>query len=108
MPTVTAVKVPYGVYWKKVTDYIMEKYVLHTPNLIHLISTANKPPKKLILFFDIVCRHNIEVSGGLGPTVGEVWRIGLMGHNSSATNVQLLLKVLAEALRHDERLRARL
>lgn len=23
--------------------------------------------------------YNVEVSGGLGPTVGAVWRVGLMG-----------------------------
>ena len=25
LPTVTAIKVPYGIYWKNITDYIMKK-----------------------------------------------------------------------------------
>lgn len=46
--------------------------------------------------------HNLEISGGLGPTAGRVWRIGLMGYNSSASNVQRVLTVLKEALKHHQ------
>lgn len=42
--------------------------------------------------------HNIELSGGLGPLAGKVWRIGMMGHNSTASNVLMVLSALEEAL----------
>ncbi len=42
--------------------------------------------------------HNIELSGGLGPLAGKVWRIGMMGHNSTANNVLMVLSALEEAL----------
>ncbi len=40
------------------------------------------------------------LQGGLGPTVGKVWRIGLMGHNARAGNVALVLAALEDALTH--------
>jgi alanine-glyoxylate transaminase/serine-glyoxylate transaminase/serine-pyruvate transaminase len=42
---------------------------------------------------------NIEISGGLGPAKGKIWRIGLMGYSSQKTNVLLFLTALEKALR---------
>ena len=33
----------------------------------------------------------VEIGGGLGTLAGKVWRIGLMGHNSTTENVQKIL-----------------
>lgn len=41
---------------------------------------------------------NIEIGGGLGPLKGKVWRIGLMGHSSTAENVLLVLAALEKTL----------
>ena len=65
------------------------------------------------LYFDYITflsyiRYNIEISGGLGPTVGKVWRIGLMGYNSTEENVEKILSALKQALKHQDRKRARL
>ncbi len=43
--------------------------------------------------------YNLEIGGGLGPMKGKVWRIGLMGHSSTARNVTLCLSALSSALR---------
>lgn len=43
--------------------------------------------------------HLVEISGGLGPTAGKVWRIGVMGHNASIEKVDKALKAFDEALR---------
>lgn len=42
--------------------------------------------------------YNIEIAAGLGQLAGKVWRIGLMGFNSRAENVTLLLAALKKAL----------
>jgi len=42
--------------------------------------------------------HGIEVGGGLGSLAGKVWRIGLMGYNSTPENVDLLLNLLEREL----------
>ena len=42
--------------------------------------------------------HSIEVSGGLSALAGKIWRVGLMGYNSTATNVFTFLSALENAL----------
>ncbi len=37
--------------------------------------------------------HGIEIGGGLGDLAGKVWRIGLMGYNSTQENVDTLLNL---------------
>ena len=44
--------------------------------------------------------YQVEIAGGLGPTAGKVWRIGVMGFNAKLANVALLLEALKEALDH--------
>jgi len=39
-------------------------------------------------------KHGVEIGGGLGALAGQVWRIGLMGTNSTPANVDLLLNLL--------------
>ena len=41
---------------------------------------------------------NIEISGGLGPMKGRMWRIGLMGYSSQKNNVLLFLTALEKCL----------
>jgi alanine-glyoxylate transaminase / serine-glyoxylate transaminase / serine-pyruvate transaminase len=41
---------------------------------------------------------NIEIGAGLGPLAGRIWRVGLMGSGSSATNVLLFLNALKRVL----------
>ncbi|XP_040896123.1 alanine--glyoxylate and serine--pyruvate aminotransferase a [Toxotes jaculatrix] len=48
----------------------------------------------------IMKMHNLEISGGLGPSVGLVLRVGLMGCNSSKANVDMVLAALKDALKH--------
>ncbi|MEM2082532.1 MAG: alanine--glyoxylate aminotransferase family protein [Candidatus Bathyarchaeia archaeon] len=44
-------------------------------------------------------RFNMEIGSGLGPLKGKIWRVGLMGINSSEQNVILFLGALERALR---------
>jgi len=54
---------------------------------------------------DLLERFNIEVSGGLASMpelAGKIWRIGLMGHNSTEANVFYFLASLESALAAQE------
>ena len=42
--------------------------------------------------------HGIEVGGGLGVLAGKIWRIGLMGYNSTPENVDRLLNLFESEL----------
>jgi alanine-glyoxylate transaminase / serine-glyoxylate transaminase / serine-pyruvate transaminase len=46
-----------------------------------------------------VIRHEsrIEIGGGLGPLVGRVWRIGLMGHGARPESVARVLTAIGDA-----------
>lgn len=41
---------------------------------------------------------NIEIAGGIGPTKGQIWRIGLMGYSSQKSNILLFLAALEKVL----------
>ena len=37
-------------------------------------------------------------TAGLGPSAGQVWRVGLMGYNATAANVELVLTAFRQGL----------
>lgn len=43
-------------------------------------------------------KYNVEIAGGLGPTAGKVWRVGLMGYNATPANVELVLAAFKDGL----------
>jgi alanine-glyoxylate transaminase/serine-glyoxylate transaminase/serine-pyruvate transaminase len=43
-------------------------------------------------------QHNIEIGSGFGVFKGKIWRIGLMGTNSTENVVLLLLSALQKVL----------
>ena len=50
-----------------------------------------------------VCAHalaeyNLEIAGGLGPSAGQAWRVGVMGYNAANENVDLVVAALRSAL----------
>uniref|UniRef100_A0A669BKL3 Alanine--glyoxylate aminotransferase n=1 Tax=Oreochromis niloticus TaxID=8128 RepID=A0A669BKL3_ORENI len=54
----------------------------------------------------IMKHHCIEMTGGLGPSIGMVMRIGLMGYNCEKTNADMALHALADALKNCKKSKA--
>ncbi|XP_023678041.1 alanine--glyoxylate and serine--pyruvate aminotransferase b [Paramormyrops kingsleyae] len=48
----------------------------------------------------VMKHHQMEITGGLGPSVGMVLRVGLMGYNCSKDNADKVFAALADALKH--------
>ncbi|MFM7393151.1 MAG: pyridoxal-phosphate-dependent aminotransferase family protein [Cyanobium sp.] len=75
---------------------------LHVPEDLRLptLTTVRIPEgvdgKAFSLY--LLNEHGIEVGGGLGALAGKVWRIGLMGYNSTLENVERLLNLFATEL----------
>lgn len=46
----------------------------------------------------LLAKHNIEIGSGIGDFRGSIWRIGLMGENSTQGNVLLLLSAFESLL----------
>ena len=40
----------------------------------------------------------MEIAGGLGPSIGKVWRIGIMGYNATDANVALVIAAFKDGL----------
>lgn len=43
-------------------------------------------------------KYDVEIAGGLGPSAGKVWRIGLMGYNATPATVELVLAAFRDGL----------
>ncbi|HJM80832.1 MAG TPA: alanine--glyoxylate aminotransferase family protein, partial [Prochlorococcaceae cyanobacterium Fu_MAG_72] len=76
--------------------------VLHVPELLRLptLTTVRIPEdvdgNSFRLY--LLNEHGIEIGGGLGSLAGKIWRIGLMGYNSTPKNVELLLNLFESEL----------
>ena len=51
-------------------------------------------------------KFGVEISGGLGPSAGQVWRVGIMGYNATDANVQLVLDAFKDGLAAQGKLKA--
>ena len=71
--------------------------VLHAPESLRLptLTTVRIPDGVDGKAFSqhLLNQHGIEVGGGLGTLAGKIWRIGLMGYNSTPENVDRLLNL---------------
>ena len=47
-------------------------------------------------------QHHVSLAGGLGPTAGKIWRLGLMGESAHPWHYQRLMTALAELLEAPE------
>ena len=45
----------------------------------------------------------VEIAGGLGPSAGKVWRIGVMGLNATEDKVDRVLAALEDALKQQQK-----
>lgn len=51
-------------------------------------------------------KYQVEIAGGLGPSAGKVWRVGLMGYNATPANVELVLAAFKDGLEQQGFLKA--
>ncbi|XP_058700469.1 alanine--glyoxylate aminotransferase isoform X2 [Poecile atricapillus] len=88
-------------------DMGLELFVEEEKARLPTITTVRVPEgynwKDITAF--LMDNHGMEIAGGLGPTVGKVLRIGLMGCNSSSANVERVLRALQDALKRCQRSR---
>jgi alanine-glyoxylate transaminase/serine-glyoxylate transaminase/serine-pyruvate transaminase len=71
----------------------LKLYVKNPANRLPTVTTVEVPAG--VVWSDVTAflmkKYNVEIAGGLGPSVGKVFRIGLMGHNARPGNVELVL-----------------
>ena len=86
--------------WAGLERMGLELFVDRVENRLPTVTTVKVPEgvdwKEVASF--MMTKHRIEISGGLGPTAGKVWRIGIMGYNAGPQQVNRLLHALKQAL----------
>jgi len=67
---------------------------------LNTLTSVRIPPEvdDLQIRQGLLKEFGIEIGGGLGPLKGKIWRIGLMGHSSTAENVLLVLSAMEKLL----------
>ncbi len=75
-------------------DEGFESYRLPTVLAVRLPEGFDDQRVRHSLRFD----HNISVAGGLGPTAGTIWRLGLMGENAHPDHYLRLMEALEQVL----------
>ncbi|XP_051847675.1 alanine--glyoxylate aminotransferase [Antechinus flavipes] len=99
--------------WKKhqaATDYLykelqklgLQLFVKDPKVRLPTVTTVAIPPgynwKDITSY--LIKKHDIEITGGLGPSVGMVLRIGLLGCNATKANVDRVIRALKDALQN--------
>ena len=90
----------HSLLWKHLTDVGLEPYVKKPENRLITVNPIAIPKgvdgAKLTAHAANV--YNTEIPGGLGPTVGYCWRIGVMGYNAKPGNMALVKEIFKDGL----------
>lgn len=75
----------------------------HTTQYLNRLVTVNTIKVPAGVDWAAVCKYAmdtyaVEIAGGLGPSVGKVWRVGVMGFNARPMAVQQVLLALRHGL----------
>lgn len=47
-------------------------------------------------------KYSVEIAGGLGPSAGKVWRVGIMGANANPACVAMVHKAFEDGLKQQK------
>ncbi|XP_068248400.1 alanine--glyoxylate aminotransferase isoform X1 [Palaemon carinicauda] len=86
--------------WDGLAALGLEMFISDASKRTPTVNTIRVPDgvdwTKVVKYF--MSKYLVEISGGLGPSAGKVWRVGLMGYNCTPENVDLVLRIMKEAL----------
>ena len=86
--------------WEGLSAMGLEPFVKDPKDRLCTVNTIRVPEG---VDWAAVCKlamdkYSVEIAGGLGPTAGQVWRVGLMGYNAHPENVAIVLDAFRDAL----------
>jgi len=90
------------ILWRGLEDLGLKLFVKDPAERLVTVTTIEVPDGVdwLAVNTYIMNKYSLEIAGGLGPTVGKVWRVGIMGYNAQEEKVKLVLTALKDALQH--------
>lgn len=91
--------------WEGLTEMGLEPFVENEDERLVTVNTIKVPDG--IDWAGVVgnCmdKYSVEIAGGLGPTAGRIWRVGLLGYNANTANTQLVLDAIKDGLKKQGR-----
>merc|ERR1719230_295939 len=91
----------HNMLWDGLADMGLEPFVEDDTYRLYTVNTIKVPEhidwKKLVDF--AMNTRSIEIAGGLGPTAGKIWRVGIMGYNARPQNIAMTLEAFREGLK---------
>lgn len=86
--------------WQGLSDLGLEPHVRDPNERLVTVNTIRVPEGVdwAALVAHALQRYDLEIAGGLGPSAGKVWRVGLMGFSCTPANVALVLDAFRTGL----------
>ncbi|KAF8067361.1 hypothetical protein HT031_002409 [Scenedesmus sp. PABB004] len=87
--------------WAGLTELGLEPFVPDAKDRLVTVNTIKVPAGVdwAAVCTDAMATYSVEIAGGLGPSVGKVWRIGIMGANAKPVAVESVLTAFRGALK---------
>lgn len=88
--------------------YLVSNCKNRAPCVTSVIIPNSVDPLKVAAY--AMKHYNFEVAGGLGPTVGKIFRVGLMGNNATVELADKIVSIIVEAIEatKDEQTKAKI
>jgi alanine-glyoxylate transaminase / serine-glyoxylate transaminase / serine-pyruvate transaminase len=86
--------------WRGLAELGLEPYVADPQYRLVTVNTIRVPDGAdwAALVGHCLKEYDLEIAGGLGPSAGRVWRVGLMGYSCTRANVALVLEAFRTGL----------
>ncbi|CAK0786663.1 hypothetical protein CVIRNUC_009877 [Coccomyxa viridis] len=87
--------------WEELSKLGLEPFVEKEQYRLVSVNTIKVPEgvDALALCKNAMDKYSVEIAGGLGPTAGKVWRVGIMGYNAQLANVELVITAFRDGLK---------
>eukprot|EP00201_Polytomella_parva_P022457 CAMPEP_0175040986 /NCGR_PEP_ID=MMETSP0052_2-20121109/1630_1 /TAXON_ID=51329 ORGANISM="Polytomella parva, Strain SAG 63-3" /NCGR_SAMPLE_ID=MMETSP0052_2 /ASSEMBLY_ACC=CAM_ASM_000194 /LENGTH=401 /DNA_ID=CAMNT_0016303383 /DNA_START=57 /DNA_END=1262 /DNA_ORIENTATION=- len=92
--------------WEGLSKLGLEPYPAKEEDRIITVNTVKVPEGVdwAALIKNAMDTYSVELSGGLGPSVGKVWRVGVMGYNARPQNIELVIAAFRDGLQKQGKL----
>lgn len=92
--------------WAGLSELGLEPYVPNPDERLVTVNTIKVPEgvDPVALVNHAMTKYNLEIAGGLGPSAGKVWRVGILGANAKPANITLVLEAFKSGLKEQGKL----
>lgn len=94
--------------WEGLSSMGLKSYVEKDQDRLITVNTIKVPEGVdwAALCKNAMDKYSVEIAGGLGPSAGKVWRVGIMGYNAKPQNIETVLQAFKDGLKKQGKLKA--